>query len=677
MQAGEDGRVPHIAPLDGIRAVAVLAVLLFHSWPTALRGGFTGVDVFFVLSGFLIATGILTDLSAGRFSMAEFYVRRVQRLIPNASATVLAVLLLWSIFLPPSSARQAGEHGLWTMLSLSNFYAWRDLGSYWGNAAIWAPLTHTWSLGVEEQFYLLFPGTLLLLTRFQPGRILAWLAAGAVLDFAVCLYATYTHPAAAFYLLPFRAWELLLGAALAAWRTPARGPADRACASTRPRVGRAAGWFGLLGIALGFVVSREDRSFPGIASLFPTVGTALLIASVTNPGTALGRYLSTRPMVGLGRASYSVYLWHWPIIILARSLAGLYGMGDFAAAALGAPAGLALGWSAYALLERPLRRRGPGRPWRLAAIAAGFAAAVACCLVAGSRRLVADPARRFDVVEFYFGHYDAGRNAGLAQAAASVPYYDVHFPPLPSHRDDAWRTGGILHLYGGGAPRVVVLGSSHALMYSKLVDDICRDRRLSVAFLGVGGGTPAFFESIANENLETQAQAREFDDARRRWLRLWRPDSVFVIDRWDIRFERAEKFEDDLHSFLGEVCPVANRVIFVAQVPVLSWGDINPREYVCWHLSRTGRLPRFPPDSNESLRAQAVASATKEMAEFPGLRVLRADRAFFHADGSVRYSEGRKFFYVDNNHLSAAGAEEVRALFEDAIADVGPGALHR
>lgn len=173
------------------------------------------MDVFYVLSGFLITSIVLHDIREGSFSIREFYLRRIQRLLPNIVVTVLAVLLLWSIFMPASTARQTGRHGLWTLFNLSNIYVWRNLGGYWGDAAEWAPLTHTWSLGIEEQFYLLFPGTLLLLARFQPSRVRFWLMVATALSFGICLYGTHSHPVATFYLLPTRVWELLFGAVLA------------------------------------------------------------------------------------------------------------------------------------------------------------------------------------------------------------------------------------------------------------------------------------------------------------------------------------------------------------------------------------------------------------------------------------------------------------------------------
>lgn len=178
------------------------------------------MDAFFVLSEFLIASIILRDILEGSFSIRESYLRRIQRLLPNTVVTVLAVLLLWTLFLPPSTAIQAGYHGLWTLFNLSDIYIWRNLGGCWGDAVEWAPLTHTWSLGIEKQFYLFFPGSLLLLARFQPSRLSSWLAVATALSFGICLYGTRSHPTATFYLLPTRVWELLLGAVLAAYRTP-------------------------------------------------------------------------------------------------------------------------------------------------------------------------------------------------------------------------------------------------------------------------------------------------------------------------------------------------------------------------------------------------------------------------------------------------------------------------
>ena len=551
-------------PLDGIRAVAILAVLLFHISPAALSGGFTGVDVFFVLSGFLITSIILHDLREGCFSFREFYLRRVQRLLPNVVVTVFAVLLLWTIFMPSAATSQAAHHGIWTIFNLSNFYIYNNLGGYWGSAAESSPLTHTWSLGIEEQFYMLFPGFLLLLARFQPRRVRMWLIVATVVSFGLCLYGTPTHPTATFYLLPTRVWELLIGAVLAAHLTPLRYKGDQQRSTLGVNILEGIGLAGLGMILLGFIRINDGSGFPGMVSLLPTAGTGLLLFSIVDEKTRLAGVLSHSLMVRIGKLSYSIYLWHWPLITLGKSLAILYGKPQIYGAVAGGVVGVLLGWIVYVGVEQPLRRRGPGRTWRFAAIAIGFSITATCAVAVMSRRPVADPDHRFDPLAFFGEQYSAGNAEGANQASQSTRYYDVYFPPIPSNRStDLWRSGGVVHLYGGGHPQVVVLGSSHALMYSKVIDDLCREMGISVSFLGLDA-TSVFPEVKANVNFPSSLEAREFYQVRAEWLRKWHPNAVFVIDRWDNKFSTPEVFDKELRSLLMEASPLAGRVIFVS-----------------------------------------------------------------------------------------------------------------
>lgn len=665
--------MPYSAPLDGIRAIAILAVLLFHISPSALKGGFTGVDVFFVLSGFLITSIILHDLRDGNFSIREFYLRRVQRLLPNVVVTVLAVLLLWTIFLPASMAIQAGRHGLWTIANLSNIYIWRNLGGYWGEAAEWAPLTHTWSLGIEEQFYLLFPAGLVLLARFQPKRVLVWLAALTVLSLGLYTLGCLTYPTATFYLLPTRVWELLIGAVLAAHLTPLASGLDQ----PRPvlsllsvKVQEAIGLSGLGMIILGFIFINDGSEFAGLPSLVPTVGTVFILLSIVTGQTRLSRLLSSSFMVGTGKLSYSLYLWHWPLITLGKILANFYGISQLYGAIAGGAAGILLAWGAYTWVEQPLRKRGSGRSWRFAVIAALFLSVAVSAVSVASRHPVVDPAHRFDMPSFYGVQFNAGKPQVDPSPAKAIRFSDVYFPPPPVRQNDPWRTGGILHLYGGGQPKIVVLGSSHALMYSRLIDDICREMGISVAFLGMDYGTPAFFKSKYNPNFSSPQEAHEFDVSRRNYIQQWRPEAVFVIDRWDLRIDSPLGFEKDLRSFLVEVSPFAHRVLFVAQVPVLRGGkEVNQREMVTWRMGKGNSLPRLNPDRNEPLRKETAAVAEADTKDFPNLRVIRADQLFYREDGSVRYESGRTFFYADDDHLTDKGSEVARGLFRSAIAE--------
>ena len=640
------------APLDGIRALAILAVLMFHISPAALPGGFTGVDVFFVLSGFLITSIITHNIREGHFSLGEFYLRRIQRLLPNVIAMVVVVLALWTMFLPPSTARQTGAHGLWTLFNLSNVFIWKNLGGYWGNTAELAPLTHTWSLGIEEQFYLLFPAALLLLFRFQLGRVRWWLLGGAGISLVACVYFTRTDPDTSFYLLPTRIWELLIGAALSARAVPVKAPT-------------AVGWTGITLIVGGFFFINEHQSFPGTIALIPAVGTLLLLTSISTEDSRLSRWLAHPFMVTTGTLSYSLYLWHWPLITLGKIEAELHGFPTLVGAAFGGLAGMVLGIVAYRFVERPLRNRGNGRGRRLGIIVAGFSLAVGLAAVMATRPLVADPQHRFDPTEFRGFLYDAGPVPTM-DLSHVVRYYDVAFPPLPARANEPWRTGGIVHPYGGDRPRVVVLGSSHALMYSRLIDDICRDLNVSVSFLGVDQRS-VFFESADPATAGTDARA--FDDARKRWLAEWHPDVVVAIDRWDIRGDTDDEFDRRMHGLLTQLTPLTQRVLWVAQVPVIPGNnDTNLREWAAWRIAAGAGLPRVMPNGYEARRQRALAAAERARSSFPALQVLRADLPFYQADGSMRYVDGRRFLYADDNHLTEGGADEVRSMFTDAIA---------
>jgi peptidoglycan/LPS O-acetylase OafA/YrhL len=617
--------------------------------------------VFFVLSGFLITSIVLHDILEGSFALAEFYTRRIQRLVPNAVATVLAVLVLSSLILMPSSLKQVASHSIWTLFNFSNFYIWQHFGGYWGDTAGAAPLLHTWSLAVEEQFYMLFPAAMMLLARFQRKHITHWLIAATVLSLALCIYATPRHAAVSFYMLPTRVWELLFGAVLASYR------ASR-CQEKRssPLIQELTGWVGLALILSGFIWIDETDGFPGVWALLPTVGTLLVLISVTQD-TRVARFLAAPIMVSIGKLSYSLYLWHWPMITLGKALATRYEVPSITGAVLGLVASIGLAVAAYLLVEQPLRKRGPGKALHLAIIGSGFLVAVlASVAIANGPKL--DTTRFFDPPEFHGLLYSVGK-PDFARGNA-IRYQDVRFPVLDGKNNASWRSGGIIHHFGDGPPKVVVLGSSHALMYSALIDSICKTMGVPVAFFGMDG-VPVFFNSKVDPALLSGKEATEFDEARRHWLRIWRPQAVFVIDRWDLRDTNSKDFNEDLRSFLREVSPLTKEVLFVAQIPVTDIGgeSVNIRELVSWRKGHGDSAPRFLPDRNEKKRQLATGLAMAEMSEFPNLRVLRPDLAFYREDGSVRWASGRTVYYTDDNHVADAGAELVRGIFQNAIAE--------
>jgi peptidoglycan/LPS O-acetylase OafA/YrhL len=352
--------IHHRPEIDGLRAVAVLPVILYHAGFSGFSGGFVGVDVFFVISGYLITSIIHGDLERGRFSLRRFLERRARRILPALFLVVLVTSgFAWAWMLP-----QQLESYSWSVLSVlgfaSNFYFWQSI-DYFAAPAEFLPLLHTWSLAVEEQFYIFFPPLMMLMAwlGLSRGRMLGVLAAGALASLALCLWAVDRSPSANFFFPVTRAWELLAGSCLALVqsRQPLRGN----------------NLLGALGLALiaGAVVGFGPATpFPSLWAVIPVTGT-LLVLGFAQRGTWVARLLAMRGPVAIGLISYGAYLWHQPVFALARlRLPDHPGPVTMAALAVLSLLLAALSWW---LLENPIRRGtgwagGHGRRLALGAI---------------------------------------------------------------------------------------------------------------------------------------------------------------------------------------------------------------------------------------------------------------------------------------------------------------------
>jgi peptidoglycan/LPS O-acetylase OafA/YrhL len=296
--------------IDGLRAVAVLSVLFFHSGFGAFSGGYVGVDVFFVISGYLITTIIVREIAAGEFSIRAFYERRFRRILPALVGVVLASLIVGCLLLPPDSVVELGRSAVATALFSSNIFFYLESG-YFDAPAELKPLLHTWSLAVEEQYYIFFPLLLLFLARFGQRHYLAGLLVLGLASFMASVLWTASQPSLAFYLIPTRAWELFLGSVLALHVLPA--PTARPWREVLTLVGVAL-------IAYSVFVFDATTVFPGSAAAVPTLGAALVIYAGLGGGSVVAAALSWRPVVFVGLISYSLYLWHWPVIVYTKLL---------------------------------------------------------------------------------------------------------------------------------------------------------------------------------------------------------------------------------------------------------------------------------------------------------------------------------------------------------------------
>lgn len=291
--------------IDGLRALAVMPVILFHAGTSWFAGGFLGVDVFFVISGYLIIGLMIGELGAGKFSLHQFYIRRARRILPALYAVVLATIPFAYVWLLPASYEDYSKSLLSVLVFASNLLFWRESG-YFAPDSSEKPLLHTWSLGVEEQFYILMPLCMLLLWRYARPRTGAAMLVIAATGLALCELASRYMPAANFFLLPTRMWELAIGGYVAWWH-------HRGGARTHEALSLA-GLVLMLGAFLGY---EEAMRLPSLLTLVPALGAALVLG-YGGQGTRVARLLSWSPLVGIGLISYSAYLWHHPILAFAR-----------------------------------------------------------------------------------------------------------------------------------------------------------------------------------------------------------------------------------------------------------------------------------------------------------------------------------------------------------------------
>jgi peptidoglycan/LPS O-acetylase OafA/YrhL len=484
--------------IDGLRAVAVGLVVLFHAWPKWLRSGFIGVDVFFVISGFLITSIILKDLKQREFTVRGFYVRRIRRIFPALITVVLATLAFgWYVLLQQEFA-QLGKHVAAAAAFVSNLALWSEAG-YWDNESVTKPLLHLWSLGVEEQFYLVWPIAMALCYRVRFG-ILAFLAVTLAGSFLYGLYATFNSPAEAYFSPVTRFWELASGG-LVAYAMTKKAP-------LLPRPGLVSA-LGVALLVLGAVLIKGQADFPGAWALLPVLGTCALIAA-GNTSFINRRLLGNRLMVTIGLVSYPFYLWHWPLLSFGYIIEGE--KPEPVMKAVLVLAALALAFLTYHLIERPVQKS----PNRRRAIQ-GLVTAMACFGVLGmmvKAGLVQERMPSTGVAKYMHALNDLG-------------FPDPAMKPLRYH-------GSLFQqLAGQGRGTTVLIGDSVMEQYAPLVSQGLREGRFdrkSVIF-ATQGGCPPIEKAVRLPRLRYPTCTQSVDDAYR-LAQAPSVDTVVIAGSW-------------------------------------------------------------------------------------------------------------------------------------------------
>jgi peptidoglycan/LPS O-acetylase OafA/YrhL len=630
--------------IDGLRAFAVIPVVLFHLGFDWIRGGYLGVDVFFVISGFLITSIVLHDLESGTFTFREFWARRVRRIFPPLLVMIGCTLLATWVLAPTFDHPAVGRQSVAALLSVANVYFWRNSGDYWGQQAEQMPLLHTWSLSVEEQFYLLFPLAIWIIHRWRP----AWLAGALMLliaaSFGLFLAGTSRGSISTFYLLPTRAWELAAGCALATISRPS--DRDQAAAPAWQS------WLAVAGLAMiiaSYALLPEMNG--GVA--VTVLGTALVLAFA---GSGLCRaILSLPPLVYVGKASYSLYLWHWPFLVFAAH--PNVQQSRWLACGLSCLAAVV----SYEGIEKTTRRR----PGILPLLGVGYLAVLAGAVAMTYSRGEYDTSA-FNRPATHAYCYDIGDVTGAGYRQTVARAGATHELSAPTFAPDAYREGGIV-VGTAPTPQVVVLGDSHGATWSHVIREVTTKLDLTTSFYSAMGVSP-FVKLPAKPR---PAAAEGFDAAalqasRLAFIEKWHPDIVVVCARWS-KYER--KDAADLLAFLQGH---AGRTLLIEQPPELAIFDRSPIQWLAFKNVRPeeGRQVWLPQGNLE--RYERGRSLIRQLAaEFHRCEVVPVSDLYAR-DCEVLVLDGKDVLYLDDDHLTDRGTELAAGRIERAIAGAMP-----
>ncbi|MCE6992745.1 acyltransferase family protein [Dyadobacter sp. CY323] len=626
--------------IDGLRAIAVVPVVLFHMGFNWIEGGYFGVDVFFVISGYLITSIIIKENHSSSFSFKNFWMRRVQRILPALLVMVIAVLIAsYYIVYRPMLKTYSGD-AISTVFSYANISALLKFGDYWGDAAESSPFLHAWSLSVEEQYYLFYPVLIFFLFRNRLP-IVPVLTALAALSLVCFLFATKKYPTAGFYLLPFRAWEMAAGGLLAF-------SSVQTLPKPHLKLGKLLSVLGLLLIISSYFIFSGSSGI-GVTALLPVIGSVLVIAFASDTNS-VGRLLGSNSLVHIGKVSYSLYLWHWPVIVLGREfLYTLPKLPDFYDLFI-ALLMIVFTYLSYFLVEKKTR-------YRKSILQYVFVLLAVCLTISFVYKnlLPVSYVSSFNRTKFFGLIYDVTPTVEVSQGALAKRD-GIIAPTRSSIFKGIHPEEGIIVGSEGLYPGIVVVGDSHGAMWGKVIDEIGEELGVKRAFYTHVGGNP-FFKIPLSDKPE---KAKGFSDQQRHLyeqsllnnLAMWKPKLLIVSCKWS---HKSNENISQLEGLLKFVDTHSITVVLLNQPPIVKQiGEKNSSQYLAYlgYKPRQGRqyLPSIE-NTDVVLQNDMINLIAKKYAHCAVLDVA----SLYQKDKNVLISYNNEIVYYDDDHLSYQG----------------------
>ncbi len=617
------------ADVDGLRALAVLLVVFYHAG-LGFPGGFIGVDIFFVISGYLITGQILVDLDRNSFSLSQFWLRRIRRILPASTAMVLVTLLVGFFVLLPIDYEELAESAIYQQLMLANFYFWKN-GGYFDGPSDLKPLLHMWSLAVEEQFYLFYPFFIALLYRRSRQTAFFGLIAVFIVSLALSHIGVQVYRTPSFYLLPTRAWELLLGALI--WWIPSL-PSSR---TIYPYIATIVSLLALSAIGIVTTFYTKETPFPGMAALPPCVSTAALIYIHKNCDTLVSKALSHPWVVYIGLISYSWYLWHWPLFAFSRYFYGLeFSMGVGVVLLL---TSFLIASASYHYIETPFRK-GRFRNWRpqRLLVFVGLSAFITLCTSFVITRTSGARFRFSDKInELVFK-----QKGGVLSKVDGVLFVEG---------TDQLCGVGKSSVIGPSDPiDFIVWGDSHARMLYETVDMIAKELDLQGVVASKSNGGPFLEKLSKNHNLYN---AKVWEVIRQRKIKR-----VLFVGKWEDKLKKNSV--DEQTAFLNLIQILRQQGTDVSIMMQVPRQNFDPNAVIARALYFNYPIPKGISKSQYQQGKESL-SEFFEIALKLGCELIDLPEKFFDENGMSYLGHEGKSYYWDDDHLSPLGVQELLA----------------
>ena len=639
--------------IDGLRALAVVPVILFHAGFKAFSGGFVGVDVFFVISGYLITTILLNDLEARKFSIVHFYERRARRILPALFLVMFACLPFAGFWLLPQELKSFSQSLVAVSVFASNILFWRTSG-YFDTATELKPLIHTWSLSVEEQYYVLFPLFLFFAWRLEKRWTVGILAVVAVISLALAQCYVNKYPSFTFYMLPTRAWELLIGAFIAFYYS-------------EHNIKKHKYWASELGSLLGFTLIAyaifafsEKTPFPSLYALVPTIGAALIIVFATNK-TLIGKLLSTKPFLWIGLISYSAYLWHQPIFAFARHRS-FEEPNQVLMAAL-ATITLPLAFLTWRFVERPFRNKHTFSRSGIFKLAAIFSLLFICIGVIGH------------ITNGFPNRSNFKQFALLEYSTDKLGYLDCKKSFASSNGQDI----NYCHTSSRGPIDAVVIGDSHA--DDKFFGIEKNDTQRNWGLMGNSSCPPVLGITVETDAKECRAKLQSIIDqvsndksiktvvlafyghyfldtpyAADHIQRKVGPETIKISSEKYKDLSKGELFYRGLGQAIEQLVNARKEVVLLIDIPELPFFPLD-----CLKGKPNCVVPIKDVLFRQQEHRAMIAKLTKQ---FPTLKVFDPT-SIFCQENECSYRSDGTVLYRDSHHLTILGSDLYGSVFID------------